>query len=92
MDRRENKWQVDKHIPIAIILGMLAQTAFAVWYVATFTAITNQRLISLEHFQNNTSEISRQIPERITKLETQQVYTNSMLTEILSEIRNDRRK
>jgi hypothetical protein len=92
MDRRENKWQVDKHIPIAIIIGMLAQTAFAVWYVATFTAVTNSRLNSLEEFKLNQSDAYAHVPEKIARLEAQQSFTNLMLSEVLGELKNDNKR
>lgn len=82
---------MDKHIPIAIILGMIIQTAAAVWYIATFTAVTNQRLLSLEHTQVDITTISKQFPERIVKLEAQQAYTNMMLAEILTELKAARK-
>lgn len=92
IDRRSRGWSIDKHIPVAVILGMLIQTATLVWYMASFTSDTNNRLKNLEEFRTYQNENYKHIPEKIAKLEAQQSFTNLMLSEILGELKNDKRQ
>jgi hypothetical protein len=86
-DRRESKWSLDKHVPIALIIGLVAQTVFFVWYTAQFTANVESRLNILEKQQSQQHESFKTMPEKIARLEAQQQFTNLMLSEILSEMK-----
>lgn len=92
IDRRQvTRWSIDKHIPVAVILGMLLQTAALVWYMASFTSDTNNRLKNLEEYRITQAGDYKHIPEKIAKLEAQQSFTNLMLSEILGELKADRK-
>lgn len=88
MDRRESRWTIDKHVPLAVILGMLLQTAALVWYMASFTSDTNNRIKNLEEYRIASTENNKNLPEKITRLEVEQAYTNRMLSQILTELRS----
>ncbi|HYD35950.1 MAG TPA: hypothetical protein VD999_07870 [Vitreimonas sp.] len=89
---RHSRWTIDKHIPVAVIIAMLGQTALLVWYIATFTTNTENRLKNLEEFKAAQSDNYKHIPEKIAKLEAQQSFTNLMLSEILGELKNDHKR
>lgn len=89
-DRREDKWSLDKHIPVALILGLVMQTAGFVWYTAQFTANIENRIIVLEKQQVSQGESFKTMPEKVARLEAQQQFTNLMLSEVLSELKGKR--
>jgi hypothetical protein len=90
VEKKSNNWAIDKHIPIAVIIAMLFQTAAFVWYTASFTSDTNNRLKNLEEYRVAASSEVKALPEKITRLEVEQAYTNRILAQILSEIRIDK--
>lgn len=58
----DKNWRVDKHIPLALILAILVQTATLAWWASG----VDHRLDALEHQTVNTNSQS----ERLVKLET----------------------
>jgi Tfp pilus assembly protein PilO len=44
----DNKWHLDKRVPIGIIFAILVQTFGLVWYLAKTTADVDNRLVNLE--------------------------------------------
>lgn len=88
---QENHWTLDKRVPLGIITSLIIQTLFIVWYASGFISDTENRLTRLEDFKKTQVEQYKFLPEKITKLEVQQQYTNDMLKEILSEIKQNQR-
>jgi len=82
---------IDKRIPLVFIIGLILQAVGFVWYVSYFASSTDNRLMTLEDFRRNQTEQYKFLPEKITKLEVQQQYTNDMLKQILSEIKQNQR-
>ena len=56
-------WQIDRHIPIAVILTLMFQTAGVVWWAATL----EQRLNRVEQWQEK-NDATR---DRLTTIESQ---------------------
>lgn len=49
----ENEWHLDKRIPIALIMGMVAQVAVVVWGAAVmFKDIEANRKVGVQNAQN----------------------------------------
>lgn len=46
--RSNGRWELDKHVPIALLLAIFVQTCGAIWWAATITG----RVVSLEMQQN----------------------------------------
>jgi hypothetical protein len=80
--RNSSSWQIDKHIPIALIIVILGQTAAAVWYAAkldqrVFMLEANKievtRLVSVEEklgaVKENLIDIKREVSHINEKLE-----------------------
>jgi len=85
-DSEEKKWSIDRHIPITILLGILAQTAFFVWWVSSFTTKTELRIDALE----KQTQILSQLPTRVSAVEFKIDNTNEILRDIREEMRSMR--
>ena len=71
----EQKWKVDRSVPVALILGMLVQTGAVVWWAAT----TSSRVDALEKTQVTA--------ERVARIEEQNVSLREVVIEIKSDIK-----
>jgi hypothetical protein len=67
------KWKVDRSVPVALIVGMMVQTAGIVWWAAS----TTSRVEVLEKTQVTA--------ERVARIEEQ----NMSLREVLIEVKSD---
>jgi septation ring formation regulator EzrA len=72
-----SSWKLDKHIPIALIIAILAQTAAAVWYAAkldqrVFMLEANKieitRLVSVEEKLNGVKESLGEIKSSVARI------------------------
>lgn len=79
----DNRWTLDKHVPVTILIAFLSQAGFSLWWVATFTTKTDLRIEALE---KQTLTLN-QLPQRMAAMEAQQIATN----QILRDIRDDQR-
>jgi Tfp pilus assembly protein PilO len=84
MERRESKWQLDKHIPISVLVALVIQTGTFIWWASKL----ENRVANLEQQRIESREQTSTLPERITKLEVQQAYANQLLIDVLREMRN----
>lgn len=79
-DRRsEQRWQIDRHVPIVAILGIFIQVLAFVWYARGIDALVSQHQV----------ELNKQ-DKRIETLETarlQSVINESRLVAIENEMR-----
>ena len=82
-DRQEQKWTLDRHVPIMVLIAIALQTMAWIWWAATFAARTDARIEALELQAQQVSKL----PERMTAVETQIQYTNSLLRDIRDEMR-----
>lgn len=84
MPTEDNKWHLDKKVPIALILAIVGQTAMGVWWASNIST----RVDNLEK-ANGASVI---LTEKVIRLEEQVKNTNRLLSEIKDELRVSRRK
>jgi cell division protein FtsB len=82
-NRKESKWQLDRHIPISVLLALIIQTGTFIWWAAKL----ENRVANLEQQRIEAREQTASLPERITRLEVQQAYANELLTDLLREVR-----
>lgn len=91
MDRRENRWMLDKHIPVGVLLAILIQTASFVWYAAKI----DSRIADLERRRQEDATAYATLPARMIQMEIEQKYSNQLLNRIASsvqELENNSRK
>jgi hypothetical protein len=74
LDPNGRRWQIDKHIPLALILTIVLQTATIVWWAAGI----NHEVADLK--QRALSAATQ--PERIVRLETRLDAISDSLNEI----------
>lgn len=75
----DRQWRVDKHIPLALIVAILIQTAGATWWAAGLSA----RVDFLEKQAIGNAPIS----DRTTRLETKMEAITDALSEIKALLR-----
>jgi hypothetical protein len=80
---KEKKWQMDRHIPIIVLLGIFLQTCVWIWWLASFTAKTEIRISALEQQE----QILVDFPSRMSAVETQLNFTNATLKDIRDDLR-----
>lgn len=85
MDRRDNNWQLDKHVPIAVIMSVIIQTCTIIWWGAK----VDSRVAALEMYiqKEESKAVAMSIPDRMTRLEVQQKYTYETVRDILIELK-----
>lgn len=74
-------WQIDRRIPVALIVSIFMQTAAGVWWVAT----TNQRLTSVEE---KTALVASR-GDRLTRVEVKVEAANDGISEIKAMLRHE---
>ena len=84
-ERVMDKWQLDKHIPIAVILALLLQTSGIVW----FASDQNARLTSLEKSTKAWQEARNNVPERLASLESTMDSIHTSLLRIERKLDKD---
>lgn len=75
----DRQWRVDKHIPLALILTILFQTAGATWWASGLSARVD--------FLEKQATLSAPMSDRITRLETKIEAINESLSEIKALLR-----
>lgn len=79
--RTEDHWHVDRKIPLALILTLAMQTLAAIWWAAG----VNARLANVEI----SVAASREVGERITRLEVQQQEIREDLRDLIQVLRQN---
>jgi len=89
LDRRDNSWQLDKHIPISVIITLVLQTGMLIWWNSKL----DSRVASIESYiqKEEAKAHAMSIPDRMTRLEVQQKYTYETVKDILIELKANRR-
>jgi predicted hotdog family 3-hydroxylacyl-ACP dehydratase len=67
-------WTLDKRVPLALILGLMAQSAIGVWWAAEQSAMNREqtrRLELLERQRLDASATELRIVERLASMEAQ---------------------
>lgn len=75
-----SRWIIDRHIPIALLVGLAMQTIGAIWWAASTTA----RLDQLE----NQAKATAPMAERVIRLEEKIGTVQAGITEIKSLVQN----
>lgn len=88
MDRRSNNWQLDRHIPISVIITLLFQTGMLVWWNSKLDSRVAAVEIQLQKEEQKATASS--IPDRLTRLEVQQKFTYDAVNNILIELKSNR--
>ncbi len=63
--RPKESWHLDKRVPVALILTLLAYGGVALWWASG----VEQRVVSLEVQQRETDAAIREVPSRLARLE-----------------------
>jgi len=81
VDKSDQGWHLDRKIPIAIIITIMAQTGAIVWWAASAEA----RLNTLEH----TVQLAAPQGDRLTRVETKIEVVQDGIAEIKSILRKE---
>lgn len=81
-----DRWTLDRHVPITMLIALLSQAVFSLWWIASFSAKTDLRIEMLE---KQTSSLN-QLPQRMSSLEAQLSATNQILRDIRDDIRSSK--
>lgn len=74
-------WSIDKHIPIALILAILAQTGVGVWWASSVNSLVNVNTDRITKLERRADE-NTLLTERIIRLEVKQENANELLIRI----------
>ena len=80
----QEQWHLDKKVPIAIILALMAQTAGAIWWASAMS----QRVTALEAKENAAATVAPIQSDRLTRVETKVETIQRDVTEIKSDIKS----
>jgi small-conductance mechanosensitive channel len=89
-----SNWNLDKRVPIALILAILAQTAAGVWWAASQTArldTQERRVTMLESNDNKMAEAQLRAAEALASIKASQDAMRSSLDRIERTIDSTRR-
>ena len=86
MRRRDpdRAWHLDRRVPIALILALLAQTGSFIWWASGI----NQRVTALEEKQSLATASAPVQSDRLTRVETKVETIQRDVTEIKSDIKS----
>lgn len=85
-----NRWQLDKHVPVAVILAVVVQTGSILWWGAK----VDSRVAAIEEHirKEEIKSMAASLPDRMARIEVQQKYTYDLVKEVLQELRNKRKR
>lgn len=78
-------WTLDRRVPIAFLFGVAVQTALFIWWGATFSERTEQRLSAVERAQGTTASQG----DRLTRVEVKLETAIDGISEIKGLLRGD---
>lgn len=82
-------WHLDRHIPIALILAIIGQTAGAVWWASTISstqADQGRRIGVLETGKAEDARADRDSADRLARIEERQRASQDSLIEIKQQL------
>jgi hypothetical protein len=68
----ESRWQVDKRVPVALVVTLFVQTAGAVWWASALDRRVfevERRVLVLETAQTSANDAARQVNVVLARLE-----------------------
>ena len=80
----DRAWHLDRRVPIALILALLAQTGSFIWWASGI----NQRVTALEEKQTLATASAPVQSDRLTRVETKVETIQRDVTEIKSDIKS----
>lgn len=85
MDRRDDRWAIDKKVPIALVFAIMLQSAGLIWWGARLES----RVATLEtqRQEQATETNTTKVPERLKALEVQSTFTITTLQELRQDIK-----
>lgn len=83
-EEQRRQWHIDRTIPLAIVVTIIAQTLIGTWWMSSFAALTTNRLENIEARQ----KITDAIPERMARQESQIDAAVVMLKDIKNDVRD----
>ncbi len=82
-------WHLDRHIPIALILAIIGQTAGAVWWASTISSAVAdhaRRIVALEIGKAEDARGDRDNADRLARIEERQRASQDSLVEIKQQL------
>lgn len=79
----QRRWHLDRSIPFALVVAIIAQTFVGTWWISSFESRTVNRLENLEARQ----KMLDQIPEKLAKQESQIENVVVMLKDLKTDLR-----
>lgn len=70
-DPAGRSWHLDKRLPVALIVALLAQAASSLWWASGFSARTETRLEAAERRLSVSEDVSRKLADAHQQLATQ---------------------
>jgi hypothetical protein len=83
-------WAFDKHIPIALLCAILAQTGGALWWAATTSSrveVLERQQTAMMNATSATAQTAATYADRLTRLETKFDYVVSGLDDVKAILR-----
>ena len=84
------RWKVDRHIPVALLIALFAQTGGAIWWAASTSGrvdVLERQAVANASAVVATATSSATLSERMVKLETKFDGVAESLTEIKNILR-----
>lgn len=81
----EDKWSIDKKIPIALVLALLAQCVVIIIWGTRLEATVQQQQKQIE--EQRQINLQTNLPDRMTRLEVQQTFMNHIITEMARDVK-----
>lgn len=88
-DQEQEKWHVDRAIPLVLIFGIMIQTAGAFWWASSQTAINtqqDQQITALTMTLTRLAENLTERNERLAKLEAIGDMVNKKVDAVVSKL------
>lgn len=88
-DPASGSFHIDKRVPVALIITLIAQTAGIVWWAASISAAQGQALIDAKRMEMRVDRIEAErddIKTRVIRIEEKIGNQNDTLREILRSV------
>lgn len=84
-DPQTSNWHLDKRLPVALIIALLAQAGSSLWWAASFSARTETRLDSAEKRLALGEDVARKLADTQQQI-AMQVAINAETQKVLSAL------
>lgn len=93
-DPAGGSFHIDKRVPVAMLIALVAQTGGIVWWAASISAAQSQALIDARRIELRVERIEGErddIKTRVIRIEEKLSTQNDTLLEILRAVQRERR-